>query len=277
MPNELPPIESREEAIRIMKSGLGKAELEFAASVTAPLYWVIERGEGFRRVRNGSAFFIDTGEATFGVTACHVIEGLRKDHKTENVKACQIESYLPFDETRIIDESIDIDIATFDISRPEIESLHKSVLSGHQKVWPPSPPTIDSGVFFAGFAGTETQWETSEDIGFGTVCGSGIADSVSESDISTIFHREDSFDVMGKGFPSENYDFGGLSGGPLITMVEHNSIRSWRLGGVIYQGPNITTDERSIAGLEMFRARRADFIVADGNLDLSLWKNIHPI
>ena len=46
------------EARRIMAGGLGRAELEFATSVCAPLYWIIREAEGRRRVRNGTAFFL---------------------------------------------------------------------------------------------------------------------------------------------------------------------------------------------------------------------------
>ncbi len=39
---------------------LGKAEIEFAASVTAPLFWVLRDHSG-ERIKNGSVFFLDAG------------------------------------------------------------------------------------------------------------------------------------------------------------------------------------------------------------------------
>ena len=65
---------SIEDAKRIMAAGLGRAELEFVTSVTAPLYWVIPAADGGGRLqaRNGSAFFLDAGAGVFGLTAaCH--------------------------------------------------------------------------------------------------------------------------------------------------------------------------------------------------------------
>jgi hypothetical protein len=44
------------EAIAVIKGGLGKAEIEFAASVSAPLFWVLRDHAG-ERLKNGSVFF----------------------------------------------------------------------------------------------------------------------------------------------------------------------------------------------------------------------------
>jgi len=62
------------------EEGLGKAEIEFAASVTAPLCWVLRDCSG-ERTKNGSVFFLDTGVAVFAVTACHVVEQCFADSK----------------------------------------------------------------------------------------------------------------------------------------------------------------------------------------------------
>jgi hypothetical protein len=66
---------SIDEAKEIMRR-LGPAELEFVISISAPLYWEAHRRQdGRRSTRNGTAFFLRTSEAAFGVTAAHVIEG----------------------------------------------------------------------------------------------------------------------------------------------------------------------------------------------------------
>ena len=46
---------SIDEAKAVMRSGVGKAELEFVTSITTPLWWILREGE--KRARNGSAFF----------------------------------------------------------------------------------------------------------------------------------------------------------------------------------------------------------------------------
>jgi hypothetical protein len=54
----------------------------------------------------------------------------------------------------------------------------------------------------------------------------------------------------------------------MLTVVQ-GALRGWRLAGVIYEGPNVesTAERPGIEGLEIIRARRADFINADGTLD----------
>ena len=81
---------------------------------------------------------------------------------------------------------------------------------------------------------------------------------------------------VGEGVPQENFDFRGMSGGLMLTALQ-NQLRSWSLAGVIYQGPNTSADGgQAIAGLEVIRARRAHFILPNGNLDLVRWQSLVP-
>lgn len=269
-----------EKAKAIMKAGLGKAELEFATSVTAPLYWVTRKPDRTLEVHNGSAFFLDTGEALFGVTAAHVILAVQEARRALTEISCQLGRDLVFDpddKNPIIDLHNDIDIATFRISDAEIRSIGKTVLTGYQRSWPPRPPQQDCGIYYSGFAGIATLWLSPREISFGAVAGSGVASSVSETDVSTLVEREHLLDVMGTGLPPENFNFGGISGGPMLTVIEHRGLRSWQLAGVIYQGPNTSNDpEQAIAGLEIIRTRRAHFILADGKLDHRRWATLRP-
>jgi hypothetical protein len=57
---------------------------------------------------------------------------------------------------------------------------------------------------------------------------------VNDSDVSSLIDREDLIDLLGSGVPHENFDYRGMSGGPMLTAVEHHGLRSWRLAGVIY-------------------------------------------
>jgi hypothetical protein len=275
---DLPPIRNEQEARAIMAGGLGRAELEFATSITAPLYWIIREGPRQYRVRNGSAFFLDAGQGPFAVTAQHVIEGFRRDSAAGNVVAVQLGLDLPLDFTSrhaIIGEHPDIDIATFRITEEEIAAIGKITLTGHQRAWPPSPPQQDRGVYYSGFPGTETIWLSPREISFGAAPGGGVASSVSETDVSTMIERENLIAVRGGGIPPENFDFGGMSGGPMLTVIETGVIRSWSLAGVIYEGPNPVPDEaQAIAGLEIIRARRAHFILPDGQLDVQRWNQL---
>lgn len=260
------------EAIRIMTGGLGRAELELATSFAMPLYWIYREAAGFR-VRNGTAFFLDTGEAIFGVTARHVFEQMRADRRRHDVLATQISTgpgvSADFDgPNRIIDEDERIDIATFRIEPEQIKRSGKTVLRGHQAAWPPGPPQQDRGVYYSGYPEVEVLWQAPDEVNFGAAPGSGVASSVNDHTVSTQIARERLIAVLGGGLPPENYDFSGMSGGPMLTVVQ-GALRSWRLAGVIYEGPNLqsTVERPGIEGLEIIRARRADFINADGTLD----------
>ena len=88
----------------------------------------------------------------------------------------------------------------------------------------------------------------------------------------TLIEREQLMPALGQGLPPENFDFGGISGG-LMLMVVESTLRSWALAGVIYQGPNPSADAgQAIAGLEIVKARRAHFILPDGRLDRARWQ-----
>jgi hypothetical protein len=178
---------TEQEARAIMTGGLARAELELATSFTAPLFWKIKHGANNHQVRNGSAFFLDTGTALFGVTANHVFEEWRKDAAKFEVVDFDLGTRISFDiagKNRIIASHDKIDIATFHISKEEILRLGKTVLTGSQKSWPPKPPEQDLGIYHSGFACTETI-QSSTEISFGIVAGGGLASSVSERDISS--------------------------------------------------------------------------------------------
>jgi hypothetical protein len=269
-----PPITTEAQA-RAMMAVLGKAEGEFVASLTVALFWVLRDSDRFS-ARNGSAFFLDAGKGPFGVTAQHVIQGWREDRARKNVVALQMAG-IPFDpegKNKIIAEHAGIDIATFRISPEEIKLTGKTVLKGYQSHWPPQPPLEGRGVYFAGFPGVEKLWLSQRDISFGIAPGGGVANSVSEDNVSSLIDREKIIPVLGDGIPPENYNFQGISGGPMLSVIEYKGlIRSWALAGVIYEGPN--TSEKpgeAIPGLEIVRARRAHYIFPDGSLDTPRWE-----
>jgi hypothetical protein len=276
----LPPVKSEKEARAIVSAGLGRAELELATSFTAPLYWIIRKADGKYRVRDGSAFFLDAGAGPFAVTANHVIDGWWQDRAHGNVVALQLGLDLQLDlegEHAIIAAHQGLDVATFRITANEIKRIGKQILTGCQKSWPPGPPKQGRGIYYSGFPARETFWLSPRAISFGAAPGGGVASSVSETDISIIIERQSLIAVMGSGSRPENYDFGGISGGPVLTVVETNTTRSWALAGVIYEGPNPSPDEaQAIAGLEIIRARRAHFLLPDGQLDIRRWGHIAP-
>ncbi len=259
-----------------MAAGLGRAELEFVASITAPLYWVSPAADSVGLIaRNGSAFFLDAGDGPFGVTAAHVIRGMETARTAGGPVSCQLGHDLRLDpdgKHGLIAIDDKLDIATFRISEAEVRSIGKTVLTGHQKAWPPSPPQRDRGVTYAGFPGVSRLWLSPREISFGVCPGGGVASSISDVDVSSLIERQHLMDVMGTGLPPQDFDFRGISGGPMLTIIEDKGLRSWQLAGIIYEGPNPSDDAaQAIAGLQIIRARRAHFLFPVGTLDLRRW------
>lgn len=108
-------------------------------------------------------------------------------------------------------------------------------------------------------------------VSFGLVRGSGVASGVNDRDVVSLFDRSCWLPDPIRGAPPPNFDFGGISGGIMLTVIQ-GTLRSWSLAGVVYEGP-CTSDNpgEAIEGLEILRARRAHFLKPDGGLDTALW------
>ncbi len=274
------PSELTEAQARAFMRQLGRVEGELAASFAIPLYWITREEDGRHTARNGTAFVLDTGERVFGVTANHVLEGWRTDWETKDVISLQLGdlSLDPVVRHAIIAAHAGIDLATFQIKPDELAQVApgKIVLRGYQGEWPPTAPQKDRGIFYAGYPGREKIWLSPKDISFGAAYGGGVASSISESDVSSLIARNYMMPVEGgPALPPENYNFQGISGGPMLTVIGHRGLRTHALAGVIYQGPNTSLDPKeAIAGLEIIKARRAHFILADGTLDVARWGSL---
>ena len=94
-------------------------------------------------------------------------------------------------------------------------------------------------------------------IEFGVCFGFGLAKSVNLRDVSSVIEREDMIPVAGVDLPPLGYDLGGMSGAPMLALVEPE-ILSWRLAGVIHQ----CSRDRG----EIVKAARADFIDQAGQV-----------
>lgn len=84
-----------------------------------------------------------------------------------------------------------------------------------------------------------------------------MADNITDRQISGHFARERQVEAPHRPSIPPGYDLAGVSGAPLITVVDSPHIHSWRLGGIVTEFS---------ANLEIFYATRADFILPDGTL-----------
>ena len=248
---------------------LADEELALITSFSVPLSW-----HGHDRLHNATAFFLDAGEGVFGVTACHVIDGFLGSvakQLTLGGNARAISFAWP---ERLIDSHPEIDIATFRIPRREVDFLGKTILTGSQKSWPPQKLTVNRGVYCCGYPQNGTRFLPNGVVQFGAVPGGGVATSITPMYVSSLIEREHLIPKFGDGIPPENYDFGGISGGPMLTVME-GLLRTFTLAGVIYTGPSTSADpNEAIPGFELILARRAYFILPDGTLDKPKWERI---
>jgi hypothetical protein len=255
--------------------------LKFVASITAPLYWVCKDENGALTTRNGSAFFLRTPEALFGVTAAHVLEGAGgwrahcEQHGTTPLRlGGRFESSVILEwDARAVDIDLDIDVATFTVSHLEVEQLGRSIYSGMPTSWPPDAPALGQSIAYAGFPAAGTRQPSTGEVVFGAPVGTGIVHSVTERTISTQLERDFLTPALGEGLPPENFNFGGISGGPLRQRtLSRGGIEGTTLAGVIIQGPNTSAEPRqSISGFELIRSRSIQFIRAEGFLDTDQW------
>jgi hypothetical protein len=276
---DLPKIATPQDQQAVITSGLGRIELELINSFNAPLFWTIRRNYGAVGYRNGTAFFLDAGEGPFGVTASHVIDGWKRSCAEQEAGPLHLSGHrelLAIDwNERVIDADTAIDIATFAVTEDEIRLLGKTILTGAQKIWPPHPPPKNCILYYCGFPGVGTRSHPRGGPLFGAVPGMGIATSVSDKSISIQLEREYLVPLLGGGVPPENFDFGGISGGPVIKIVE-TSIRTYALAGIIYQGPNKAQDpDQAIPNFEVIGARHAHYLLSDARLDRDRWRFVN--
>ena len=253
-----------DEAKELVSGPLGEAALKAVAGYVSPIFWVVQNEDGEDIVpNNGTMFFVDAGQGAFAVTANHVYQGYLDALSAHRLAECVIlpKSFdgparqpLPFDpETRLIDRSPDPDIATFRMTAEELERLGTTTITA----WPPVIPEEGKGILFAGFPGHERMLTAPFELSFAVYPGLAVATSVTEWQISCQFEQEYAVQTQGFQLPPPHYGTDGMSGAPLLTVVERNELQHWALGGVIYEGsPN----------LDILFAARADYILPDGKL-----------
>lgn len=233
---------SKEKAIELVKGPLGDATLKSVAKYAAPIFWETRDVDDAITLTNGTIFVVDYGHGCFGVTANHVFEAFLDDKQKNPQTLCFIgpedfdgggKDALSFDiEERLIDRSIEIDIATFQFSREEAEKIGTSIST----LWPPILPNVGQGVVFTGYPGLARQMLTPRDVSFSPYPALTIAETVTERQVSCQLKREYLVQAPGFHAPPKNFETGGMSGGPLFTVVEENGLTRWHLGGVIKEG-----------------------------------------
>jgi hypothetical protein len=245
---------TRDEAISMLQGPYGREIGNVASSYTAVFFWMTIAPTA--EIGHGSIFFLECGSGAFAVTANHVYEAYLERKQLDPSLTCQIGN-LPFvPEARLIDRDPELDVATFRIEEREVEADGKVIHRVSPNNWPPKPPDLGKGVFFAGYPKVHRKVHHPKKVEWGTYVGVLTATSIGERHIVCQYERDEMVDMFGTGTPPVGQWLGGLSGAPLWTLVE-TGVFSWRLGGILYQ---FSTE------FEVLYARRPDCILADGRL-----------
>ena len=204
-------------------------------------------------LRKASCFFVKSSEKTFGVTAKHVMQALKSAQESDRSTIRQIGNTIVDLAGRQIAEGIRVDIATFEMSESEIERLEKTPIT----LWPPDPPNNDDkGVLISGYPAKSLSPMSEREAVFGIYTASAVAQRITDWQITIQVEWNH---VQGRpelgGLPPRNFDTGGMSGGPVLSIRDRRGFQSFPLAGVISEG-RIETDT--------FIAERADAILANG-------------
>jgi hypothetical protein len=184
---------------------------------------------------NGSMFFLDCGRGPFAVTAAHVYEAYLEHVHESQIRGVQVGN-VDFDpHERLIASGkrlgLNIDIATFRVTKAEIEATGKKTIQGTDGPWPP-PPNKGEVVYFGGFPECERDRIAGRDFSFGLHSAMVPLTSFTQQQLCCQFERSYWMDVRGLGLPPVGYELSGASGGPMLQPVFKDGAWDWRLVGV---------------------------------------------
>lgn len=233
----------------------GAPSREFLGTCCVPLYWWATKQPDNPILGNGTVTLIKTPKRVIGLTANHVVAGALEAFEGGDVVMQLADASAHELRTRIIARSANLDLASFSFDGL-IDRLgwpdKRPLVS-----WPPIPPQEGRGIMIGGYPGNGREKIGRKGISFGLFTALTIARTVSDDQISCRFEREYMVESADVPAMPPNYDLGGISGGPVITLVESPSyLVSYRLGGIVSEAS---------CELEKVFAKRVDFIKDDGS------------
>jgi hypothetical protein len=204
----------------------------------------------------GSAFLIRTQTGVFGVTAGHVVDGFIAARRTCRGLMATLGGFSFNLEECLIGRGNRVDIATFRVREADLPVIGFLPL---ERAWPPATPASNGTILLAGWPGHE-RVVGAERVTGGIYIGWGSA-SVSDLKITIpVDHGRGIFSPFpGVPLPPPGFDFGGISGEPVMVIVAEDDGRriGWRLAGVISEG---------IPSYDYIVATRAEVIQSDGQI-----------
>ena len=143
------------EGRRLIAAGYSDQFVQMANDCSTWLFWYRPVGRSqYELLNKGTVFFVDAGSGPFGVTAHHVIDGLRRAKRSYGDVSVQLGNISLDPSEMLLGDDPARDVATFRIPERAIASLGKRPHVNPRK-WPPSRPQEHKGVFFGGYRGPE--------------------------------------------------------------------------------------------------------------------------
>ena len=254
---------SIEDATKLLQGPIADLCREILKNCCAPIYW-FDRNDPKRKIlNNGTVTFVQTSDVLIGITAAHVIDGLKNDLGTGDIQIQIMNAVVNDLLKKIISYSSKFDLVTFLIDENITRQLGKSFQPLNQ--WPPIPPQEGRGIMLAGYPGVERNAKQM-DVEFGLFTALVSARTVTDTQITWLIDPTTQITDTKILSSPPKYSMGGISGGPLLTCIESEQhIFTYVIGGIITEHPDYSNNEFSI---DRLIAVRADLIMNTGRIHM---------
>jgi hypothetical protein len=227
-----------------------------------PIYWYRRDIDQPEILHNGTVTLVKTPKLLLGITAAHVLREFEKDSGRNSITLQLANETIDDLINNVIDISDKYDLATIAISEELLPRLGKATTP--LGFWPPKPPQEGRGIMIAGYPGVERVQPKELEVNFGLFTALVIARTVTDIQITWLVEPEHQLENAKIKPPPQNYNLGGVSGGPLISWFEsENFVAHFCLSGIVTEHPDY---ENSDFYIERLVAARADLIRDDGSI-----------
>jgi hypothetical protein len=200
----------------------------FAASHATFLQWAVKNADDHMlEVRGGSAFFVDTGDAVFGVTAAHVALEYLADVKSGRCGISQVASLQVDLASRFVSIGKSparpraADIATFELSYTE---LKRSMKQAVQFQGARGDGLFEGrGIMLCGCPAATRIWLRPQEMSHGLTTFHVPITSIASDQFSCRIERGEWIDSFETERSAPRFGLGGLSGGPALALYDNDT------------------------------------------------------
>jgi hypothetical protein len=181
--------------------------------------------------------FVDTGKKKLAITNAHVIEEFKKLQLKEPDINYQLGSLvIPDILNRIVSKNSQYDLATYEITEKEINSIQKQFCLSPQ--WPPDEIKKDELLLFAGYPGIFRDIVSPGRVKFESIIILDEIISTSPESFKILLDTDNYERLLGKRTWEELSSMGGCSGAGVFRINDKKKIATLEPVGVIFEGSN---------------------------------------